>query len=461
MFKSIYSRLALISFITTFALLVALPRIPIKFNKYGLNLDSYLGGYYISFGDGNLIYDLRTLKQGLDLKGGIRVVLDADMSKIKESNRDTAISSAVEVIRRRVDLLGVTEPTITPVQIDDGYRIIVEIPGIDDTETAVNLIGQTAQITFRVLAEGNEWSEERFFEYYTNPALWTDSGITGADLDGAEVVFGQEIQQQNTPQIQLKFSNEGREKFAQLAKENINKPIGIFLDNSVVPLSMPVVSPDLADGLAQDPVITGNFSIEDANNLSLQIRAGALPVPVQILEQKTIGATLGSASVNKSFFAGVVGLLLVMFFLIYAYGRLGILANIALMIYTVLVLAIFKLVPVVITLPGIAGFILSIGVAADANILIFERVKEELRWGTPANLAVKFGFDRAWNSIKDSNVASLISAVILFHFGTGAVRGFALTLAIGILVSLFTSIFVVKTLVELFGIGGKNANHKI
>ena len=218
---------------------------------------------------------------------------------------------------------------------------------------------------------------------------------------------------------------------------------------------MPVVSPELAEGIFEDPVISGSFDLETAKSLSINLRAGALPIPVEVLQQETIGATLGEDSVQKSFFAGAVGLILVVLFLIFKYGRLGFLAGISLFIYSVIVLAVFKLVPVVLTLPGIAGFILSIGMATDANILIFERMKEELWWGKPRNLAIKLGFDRAWNSIRDSNFSSLITSAILFQFGSGPVRGFALTLAIGILVSLFTSIFVVKTLIETFNFSGR------
>jgi len=221
---------------------------------------------------------------------------------------------------------------------------------------------------------------------------------------------------------------------------------------------MPVVSPDLAQGLTDDPVISGDFDFETAKSLSIQIRAGALPVPVKVLEQETIGATLGAESVQKSFFAAGVGLLLVVLFLIFRYGRLGILAGIALFIYSVITLAIFKLIPVVLTLPGIAGFILSIGMATDANVLVFERVKEELFWGKPKNLAIHLGFDRAWNSIKDSNISSLITSFILFQFGSGPVKGFALTLAIGIAVSLFSSIFVVRTFIEFANVRGGKKN---
>jgi preprotein translocase subunit SecD len=217
---------------------------------------------------------------------------------------------------------------------------------------------------------------------------------------------------------------------------------------------MAEVDSELAQGLINDPVISGNFDLKQAQNLSLQIRAGALPISVNVIEQMSIGATLGGDSVSRSFFAGLVGLALVLIFLIYMYKRFGILASISLLIYSVIVLAIFKLVPVVLTLPGIAGFILSIGMASDANILIFERIKEELGWGKPENLAIHDGFERAWTSIRDSNISSLITSIILFELGTGPVKGFALTLAIGIAVSLFTSIFVVKTLIEVFNIGG-------
>ena len=463
MFKSVYFRLSLITAVTLLAFLIAIPRVPIVFKKWGINIDSSLGGYFVNLFNGKFVFDLTEYKKGLDIEGGIRIVLAADTSEIADAQKDAAITSAIEVLRRRVDLLGVNEPNITPIRVGEERRIVVEIPGISDINTAVKLIGQTAQLKFKVLAEGNEWSEDRFLEYYLDPTLWKDSGITGADLKGADVVFSQELGvNSGTPQIQLRFTNEGRQKFSDLAKENVGKPVGIFLDENSNPLSMPTIGSDLATGVIEDPVISGSFDIDTANNLSLQIRAGALPVPVKILEQKTVGATLGSESIHKSFFAGALGLLLVMLFMLYSYGRLGLLADIALVIYTLIVLAVFKLVPVVVTLPGIAGFILSIGVAADANILIFERIKEELRWGTPSNLAIKFGFDRAWNSIKDSNIASMISAAILFYFGTGSVRGFALTLVIGIAVSLFSSIFVVRTLVTLFGKGfkaEKNANY--
>lgn len=453
MFRNIYFRLGLISSISTIAFLVAIPRIPINLDNSLIKLDTSIGGYLLDLFDGRLRLDLRELKKGLDLKGGIKVVLGADMSKIEDQEKNNALDAAREVISRRIDLLGVTEPYITTIKVGEEFRILVEIPGLDNVNEAISLIGQTAQLNFKRLKPDVEWSQDKFFEYGSDPEVWEDTGVTGADLRGVDVVTGQaqgDIENINRPQIRLRFTSEGREKFSQLAKENVGKPVGLFLDEGSFPLSMPVVSEDLAQGLTDDPVISGSFDFETANNLSIQMRAGALPVPVEVLEQETIGATLGQDSVNKSFFAGAVGLLLVVMFLIYKYGRLGLLASLALGIYSVVVLSIFKIIPVVLTLPGIAGFILSIGMATDANILIFERVNEEILWGKPRNLAIKMGFDRAWNSIRDSNVSSLITSFILFQFGSGPIRGFAVTLGIGILVSLFSSIFVVRTFIEAF-----------
>ncbi len=448
MFNGNLFRISLITFLTGLALLVVLPKTPLSV----FDRDFTIGGYNLSFFDGKFNLDLTELKRGLDLEGGVRVVMRAKMDKIAEEDRANALESVRTVISRRVDLLGVSEPYITSSKVGDDYRLIVELPGIDNVASAVGLIGQTAQLEFRELLPDLEWNESRFSEYYMNPNSWQSTNVTGADLRGVDVVFSgaSSTNINSLPQIQLRFTNEGRDKFSELAKQNINKPIALFLDESPYPLSTPVVSPDLATGLINDPVISGNFDLETAKALSVQLRAGALPVPVEVLEQRTIGATLGEESVNRSFFAGVVGLLLVMVFLVVMYGWLGVLADIALIIYALLVLSIFKIIPVVITLPGIAGFILSVGMATDANILIFERIKEEVLWGRPKSIALRLGFERAWASIRDSNITSLITAFILFYFGTGPVRGFALTLTIGIAVSLFTSIYVTRTFINAF-----------
>ncbi|GIW69460.1 MAG: protein translocase subunit SecD [Patescibacteria group bacterium] len=454
MFKDIRIRLALIGTLTLLSLLIVLPKIPVKMDNAFARFETTVGGYNISLFNGKFKKDLSSFRKGLDLSGGIRIVLEADVSKIESGDKDAALESAKEVISRRVNLLGVTEPYVATTKSGDQYRILVEIPGLDNVTEAVKLIGQTAQLIFMEVKPGVEWSQDKMYDFYTNLGMWQDTEVTGADLKGADVVVNQQTNIQNQgPQIRLKFTNEGREKFSELAKRNVGKPIGLFLDDSPYPLSMPIVSEDLAGGLTDDPVISGNFDFESAKNLSIQIRAGALPVPVRVLEQETIGATLGTESVQKSFFAAGVGLLLVVAFLIFKYGKLGLFAGGALFIYSLLTLAIFKIVPVVLTLPGIAGFILSIGMATDANILVFERVKEELFWGKPSDLAIHLGFDRAWNSIKDSNISSLITSFILFQFGSGPVKGFALTLAIGIAVSLFTSIFVVRTFIEWSHVG--------
>ncbi len=456
MFKNIYFRLGIISAIFTISLLIALPQVPIKIHYKSINLDTSIGGYYINLFNNKFVLNLKEFKKGLDLKGGIRVEMQANMEKIPVAQRDGALESAKDIISRRVNMLGVTEPNVSTVKSGDIYRIIVEIPGLENVDEAVKLIGQTAQLRFKTLKADKEWKEDKFFEYYQDPTAWEDSPVTGSDLKGADVVVGSQtdIKSRGTPQIQLKFTDEGRKKFSDVAKANVGKPVGLFLDDSPFPLSAPVINPDLAQGVFNDPVISGNFTFDSAKNLSIQIRAGALPVPVKVLQQETIGATLGGDSIHKSFFAGFVGLFIVFIFLVFKYRRLGLIAGVSLILYSVIVLAIFKLIPVVLTLPGIAGFILSIGMATDANILIFERIKEEIYWGKPYDFAIRLGFERAWNSIKDSNISSLITSFILFQLGTGPVKGFALTLAVGIVVSLFSSIFVVRTLIEAFKIGG-------
>jgi preprotein translocase subunit SecD len=456
MFKNIYARLALISTISTLAVLIALPRIHFKIdNKYIHNLQAYVGGYVIDLFGGKVHFDFRSMKKGLDLAGGIKVVLKADMSQIPTADRDAAIESAKTVIERRVNLLGVSEPSVATLKTGGEYRILVEIPGVEDISEAVSLIGQTAQLKFKELRPGIIWDPATFAELQLDPDIWQDTNVTGADLKGAEVVVGAtgDIQNGGRPQIKLLFTNEGRRKFSELAKNNIQEPIGLFLDDGGEPLSMPVVSADLAQGLTDDPVITGNFDFDSAKQLSIQIRAGALPIPVEVLQQETIGATLGNDSIASSLYAGIVGLILVFAFMVFKYGKLGLLSGISLTIYTAIVLAVFKLLGVVLTLPGVAGLILSIGMATDANILIFERMNEEMSWGKPRSLAIKLGFDRAWDSIRDSNMSSLITSFILFRSGDGPVRGFALTLAIGILISLFTSIFVVRAFIEIFNFG--------
>lgn len=458
MFKNIHTRLVIISSLTTLALLIALPRIPITIKNRYINLDSYIGGYVINAFNGRINLNYSEIKQGLDILGGVRIVLNADMSKIAPEERQQALEAAAAVISRRVDFLGVSEPSITTSILEDTYRIIVEIPGVTDVDSAVELIGQTAQLKFKQLPSDVEWTEDKFQEYFFNPGIWEDTSVTGADLRNVAVVYNSSnISTSSSPTIQLIFTNEGRRKFTELAKNNIDRPVAIFLDDEQVPISMPVVSPDLANDNVGDPIITGNFTLEQANSLSVQIRAGSLPVPVSIVEQKNVGASLGQESINRSLFAGLLGMVFVFAFMLYKYGRLGFYSCLSLIIYSILTIAIYKMIPVVLTLPGIAGFILSVGMAVDANILVFERIKEEIKWNKPTNLAIDLGFDRAFSSIKDSNISSLITSGLLFYFGSGPIRGFALTLAIGVFISLFVSLFVTRTFVDVFGIPEKRS----
>jgi len=271
---------------------------------------------------------------------------------------------------------------------------------------------------------------------------FVDTDLTGANLRRAEVQFDQNT---GEPQVSIQFDADGTKKFADLTQKNLQKPLAIELDGEII--SAPTVQTVIENGEA---VITGKFDIQEAKKLAIELNAGALPVPITLVEQRNIGATLGSESVQKSLVAGLIGLLLVGLFMIIYYRLPGFLATLALIIYTLIVLALFKLIPVTLTLAGIAGFILSVGMAVDANILIFERTKEELATGKTMGLALEEGFKRAWSSIRDSNFSSLITCVILYYGTTGLVRGFAVTLVIGILISLFTAITVSRTFLRIF-----------
>ncbi len=370
-----------------------------------------------------------TIRQGLDLQGGVRLVYELDLSAAGETERNSAIDSTRDVIERRVNTTGVTEPVIQPSKVGGAETVVVELPGITDVQQAIDLIGKTAQLDFR------EQSSE-------NPDDWIATGLTGKQLQNAAVTFDQTT---NAPLISLKFNSEGRDLFAQITGRNVGKPVAIFLDEQV--LSAPTVQEAITAGEA---VITGQFTVPEAREIVSLLNAGALDVPIKLIEQRTVGATLGEESVKKSLVAGVIGLTLVVLFMLINYRVAGLAAVLALAGYTTIVLALFKLIPVTLTLSGIAGFILSIGMAVDANILIFERMREELREGRDLKLAMEEGFKRAWPSVRDSNVATIITSAILFFTTTGLVRGFALTLALGVLVSLYSSITASRAFLRLF-----------
>ncbi|MBI4080603.1 MAG: protein translocase subunit SecD [Candidatus Levybacteria bacterium] len=387
-----------------------------------------------------------SFRKGLDLEGGTSITLRADMRSVPNDQRKNALESAKTVIERRVNFFGVSEPVVQTAAGNNDYRVIAEIPGVTDVNQAVSLIGTTAKLTFweegatgaAELAPPDQIPLNSQVFLGQNPKK-TD--LSGADLRQSTVTFDPNSGQ---PVVQLAFTGEGAKKFAAITKRNVGKRLGFSLDNIMV--DAPVVQNPILDGNA---IISGSFTTEQAKALQLQLNAGALPVSLSVLEQRAIGATLGSTSVQKSLIAGAIGFVVIVIFMIILYGRLGVIASLALIVYTLITLAFFRLIPVTLTLAGIAGFILSIGIAVDANILIFERMREELRKGKSDEQALALGFTRAWSSIRDSNIASLITSGILYYFGTGMVRGFALTLAIGVLVSMFSAILVTRTFLRM------------
>ena len=393
---------------------------------------------------------------GLDLVGGTELVYQADLSGAP--NKTQALTNLSNVFRNRIDQLGVAEPSIQTAGTD---KIIIDLPGIKNIDEAINKIGVTYELVF--YEEGTATDGVQLQGYYdpgyTYPGYWKKTDLTGRDLmtDKTEVTFqsGSQNQVQTTPVVAISFNDVGRQKFAKLTKDNLKKRIAVVLDDKIV--SAPTVQTEITDGSA---VITGSKDVKEAQQLADRLKEGALPVSAKLIGQQNIGASLGQDSLKKSMVAGVVGLLLVAIFMVAYYKFSGLIAVVALMIYTLITLAIYKVIPVTLTLAGIAGFILSIGMAIDANILIFERMKEELHAGKTINLAILDGFKRAWSSVKDSNFSSLITCIVLFYTtGSGPVRGFALTLGLGILVSLFTAVTVTRTILLL--IAGSSAKRII
>jgi preprotein translocase subunit SecD len=378
------------------------------------------------------------MTEGLDISGGIHMVVEAeDTDKVKVNEQ--VMSAAAAIVRNRVDALGVAEPLI---QRKGDRQLIVDLAGIKDPQEAVKMLGETAHLDFRRL------KDRKALYPPPNAGLeaWEKTGIGGEMLKDARV-------DNNNGRwvVHFEFNSEGAKAFGDLTTElapkagdTSGKPLGIFLDDKVV--SAPIVNGPITGG---DGIIEGNFDVKSAKDLVIKLKAGQLPVPLVMVENRTVGPSLGKEAVERSLDAGLVGLALVLIFMIAYYRLPGLLADLALVIYTLVSLAIFILVPVTMSIPGIAGFILSIGMAVDANILIFERTKEELALGKSLYNAIDAGFKRAFSSIFDSNVTTIISCTVLFIFGTGMVKGFALTLAIGTLVSMFSAITVTRTLLRM------------
>lgn len=381
---------------------------------------------------------------GLDLNGGTELVYKADISQIKGGDIGDSMDTLRDVIERRVNIFGVSEPII---QVEKSsivggvaeQRLIVELPGVTDIDKAVALIGQTPLLEFKLLkGEANKILYQNATTSAQIAALFTPTELTGRLLDKARLEFNQTS---GTPTVGLIFNSEGSALFAKITKENVGEILAIFLDGQ--PISTPVIREEISSGEA---IISGSFTPEEAKTLVRNLNYGALPVPIDLVGTQSIGASLGADALHSGVRAGILGFIFVVLFLILWYRLPGLIASITLVMYVIISLALFKLIPVTLTAAGLAGFVLSIGMAVDANVLIFERTKEELKRGKNISESVREGFHRAWLSIRDSNISSIITALVLFWIGTSAVKGFALTFGLGVIVSMFTAITATRTL---------------
>lgn len=386
--------------------------------------------------------DLR-FKLGLDLQGGSHLVYRADVSGIASADVPDLLAGVRDVIERRVNAFGVAEPVVQTNQAGNEQRIIVELAGVHDPRQAIRLIGETPQLDFRREVNKEEATAQFNIDdsaSITGP-IFERTQLSGKHLKRSSVSFEQVIGQ---PQVALEFNSEGAELFAELTKQNLGHRIAIYLDS--VPISAPVVQTEITNGQA---VISGGFSLEEAKQLSQRLNAGALPVAIELIGQQSIGPSLGQTAIRQSIVAGSIGLIAVVVWMLFFYRLLGIIASFALVLYALYFLAIVKLLPVTLTLAGVAGIILTVGMAVDANILIFERFRENMRDGKAIGFALADGFSDAWDSIKASNISGLLMALILYSLGTSIVKGFALTFAIGVTLSMFTAISITRTILYL------------
>lgn len=444
-----------------------------------LILVSFLIGYFV-YSTENTTSGFK-FKLGLDLNGGTELVYKADLTKA--SSTPAEISSSMDVLRdvieRRINIFGVSEPVVRVERIgftgaDSEQQLIVELPGVTDIEKAVSMIGATPSLDFRLVSTNAE-ALSKELEKATTPAekeaiaekMFDYTGLTGKLLKKSALEFNQNT---GEAMVSLQFNSEGSDLFAKITRENVGRKLAIFLDGDIK--STPNIKEEIRGGNA---VISGGFQgsagVKEAKNLVNNLNLGALPVPIQLISTQTIGASLGHDAIAASMKAGWIAFVIIAIFLIALYRLPGLLAVLALASYTAINLALFKLIPVTLTAAGIAAFILSIGMAVDANILIFERMKEEMARGRELGDAIREGFDRAWTSIRDSNTSSIITAIILYVFSsTSVVKGFAFVFGIGVVTSAFTAITVSRTLLlaikhdhagrlVTFLFGGKFKNH--
>ncbi len=392
----------------------------------------------------------RPVRLGLDLQGGTQLTLQAQPTIEVPRITPEVLAGVQTVIQQRVDGLGVAEPLI---QATGGDQLFVQLPGVADPDRAIALLGDTAQLDFRRQRVATEIPRDpstgQPIAGEDPDAIFERIGLTGDLLERADPQPAQGIGARWD--VRLEFKPQGGEMFAELTRDlaGTGRSLGIFLDD--VLLSAPVVGPEFSrTGITGgSAVITGNFTVESATDLAIKIQAGSLPVPIEVIENRTVGATLGAESIERSLYAGIGGLVLVFIYMVVYYRLLGLIANLSLLAYAICTFACFQMLGVTLTLPGIAGFILSVGMAVDANVLIFERVKEELRAGKSLFKSVDEGFNRAFSSILDGNVTTLLVCGVLFWLGAGLVKGFALTLGIGIIVSFFSALTCTRSLLRL------------
>jgi len=394
----------------------------------------------------------RPFNLGLDLSGGTLLLYEADLNNIEPSDYASAMNGLRDVIERRINYSGVREPRVQINKSGEKWRLIVELAGIKDIQEAIKMIGETPYLQFKEIRAEEETKailelqeeESKKVEpdlriMQTDP-YFKQTSLTGKYLKRAELGFDRN----SLPIINLQFNNEGTKIFAELTKKNIGQPLAIYLDNRQ--LVTPVVREEIPSGRAQ---ISGKFTLPEAKELVMRLNQGALPVPINLISQQSVGAVLGEESIQKIAKAALFGFILVLIFMIVVYRIPGFLASISLIIYVILNLSIFKALPVTLTLAGITGFILSVGMAVDANILIFEHAKEEIKKNKPMRISMEDGFQRSWPAIRDSNIATIISAVILYYFTSSMIRGFAFTLAIGVGVSLITALYITRLFLQV------------
>ncbi|MCX6754925.1 MAG: protein translocase subunit SecD [Candidatus Nomurabacteria bacterium] len=418
---------------------------------FGVALFVYKSEYKTNknFGQASHFIQNHQFHLGLDLSGGTHLIYQADVSALKAGDVADAMNSLRDVIERRINLFGVSEPVV---QVEEGgivargeQKLIIDLPGVTDVEKATAMIGQTPLLEFKIEAakdaavpvqEAKVVNGQVVLPQVNLDSKYVATELTGRYLKQAVLEFDQNTRE---PKVSLQFDDTGTALFAKITKENIGKIVAIYLDGA--PVSTPVVREEIPNGQA---VISGSFTPTEAKQLVGRLNSGALPVPITLLSRQTIGSTLGASAIHAGVKAGIIGFLIIALFLILWYRLPGVIAVLSLSIYISIMLALFKLMPVTLTAAGIAGFIISIGIAVDANVLIFERVKEELRLGHSVTDAVKEGFAHAWFSIRDSNISSIITALILFWFGTSLIKGFALTLGMGVIISMLSAITITR-----------------